>query len=129
LFLLEASDISGSDSQGHPFLSAHSRSKLMVFFPFFWSGDQSTEMCRWELSSKICHGGWRQQKPGSSPGPRGVPLATPSEGEDDASHAAPIWLGFSQELIPTAGPQKRGGQSRASDLDGQKIDDSKVSFW
>ena len=63
------------------------------------------------------------QLPGATGSP---PLAAPGDG--DAPHTTPIWPGVSQELSPTAGAQKRGGQTTASGSDGQKIDHSKASF-
>lgn len=138
LFLLVASDNSGSNSQGYPFLSVHT-SKLMVFPPFFQSVDKRTEICRGELSSKCCLGGWRQQKLGCSLGPQGdsppphtpippftppftppstphpLPAATPSD--VGPLHVTLIWPEISQELSPTVGAQKWGGQTMARGLD------------
>lgn len=84
-------------------------------------------MCRRELSSKLCLGGQRQHKLGSSPRePPGVPSAT--SGDSDARDAAPIWPGLSQERSPTAGTQKRGGQTTAGGSGREKTDHSKASF-
>lgn len=98
LFLLVASDNSVSNSQGYQFLSVHT-SKLMVLPPFFQSVDKRTEICRGELSSKCCLGGWRQQKLGCSLGPQGdsppphtpTPPFTPPSTPPPATGCHPQW--------------------------------------